>query len=376
MRKRLAPLPIVLVGALGAACAVAEDGSASAVTAAVTAPTYTNPELGTGADPGVIRVGSKFLLVTTSGSSRDAIPVRVSTDLVHWTAVGPILPRAQWPAWVKGDFWAPEIHRVGERHAVFFTARSTKTDKPSVGVAWTSDLEAWAHGNTRWENVRWTSPATPLASDERTIDPAQEDRPGFIDPTYLAFEGRHYLYFNKDLWTNKPGNGQWRHEGELYAQELTVGRTDAYVTVKEGATRATVLRIDKDWEGDVLEGAYPFVRDGVIYLLYSANRYWEGKYCVGVARSSSPGGGFEKRDQPVLRSNAAFVGPGHGSFVNNGGADYFVYHAYRAGEVGDKFPRLLMLDQVTWTGGWPLVNGTGAEPGTPSSGPMLVPVSR
>ena len=84
-----------------------------------------------------------------------------------------------------------------------------------------------------------------------------------------------------------------------------------------------------------------------------------------VARSKSPLGPFTKRSAPILRSNAAWSGPGHNSIVRAGGRAWMVYHAWQgahdcsdAGTPGRK----LLLDPVTWSGGWPSVRS--ATPST------------
>jgi beta-xylosidase len=377
MKLSLGPLAaLVLIGACSApatsnlaavseADQVAGDGGSPDA-----GQTFANPVAGAGADPGVLRVGDEWLMVTTSGSSGNALPVRASRDLVHWRDVGPVMPRERWPSWATGDFWAPELHRVGERHVAFFTARWKKTQKPSVGIAWTADLDRWARGEIAWDAVVWKTAAEPLAADDRPIDPALEDLSGMIDPTYAEDdEGRPFVFWKRDLWTNKP-DGVWRHESELYAQPLAVAaaETDPWVRLAPGTTRTTVLRITLPWEADVVEGPFVVKRDGWFHLVYSANRYWEGKYVVSDARARSILGPYEKLGTPILASGDAFKGPGHGSIVTKDGRDWFVYHAYAAGAVGNEHQRLLMLDPVTWTNGWPRISD-----GTPSSGPRPAP---
>jgi arabinan endo-1,5-alpha-L-arabinosidase len=66
-------------------------------------------------DPGVLALGSEYVLTCTSGDAADAFPIYTSPDLGNWTLVGHVFPSGQWPAWAVSDFWAPEVHSVGGR---------------------------------------------------------------------------------------------------------------------------------------------------------------------------------------------------------------------------------------------------------------------
>src|SRR5690606_40056537 len=62
-------------------------------------------------------------------------------------------------------------------------------------------------------------------------------------------------------------------------------------------------------------------------------------YAIGVARrpvSDGVMGPFTKLGSPILTSNDAWSGPGHGSVVRGPNGDWvFVYHSWVAGHVGD-----------------------------------------
>jgi arabinan endo-1,5-alpha-L-arabinosidase len=110
-------------------------------------------------------------------------------------------------------------------------------------------------------------------------------------------------------------------------------------------------------------------RGGFYYLFYSGFRYCNATYGTGIARARSPLGPFTKRSGPILRTNAKSSGPGHNSVVRTGGRAYVVYHAWSgAHDCGDDGARQLMLDPITWKGGWPFVNT-----GTPSRGVRAAP---
>jgi len=106
----------------------------------------------------------------------------------------------------------------------------------------------------------------------------------------------------------------------------------------------------------------------MFYLFYSGNVY-DARYRTGVARASAVTGPYTKRADPILKNDAAWVGPGHGSVVSVGTRRYFVYHAWHnngAGGNDTSRGRKVLVDEITFANGWPVIND-----GTPSSG--LVP---
>ena len=98
------------------------------------------------------------------------------------------------------------------------------------------------------------------------------------------------------------------------------------------------------------------------YLFYSGNGFGSD-YAVGVARSDSLLGPYEKHGDSILAQNEVFNNPGHCSVVAVGGGDTaIVYHAY----VGaDRSARHMMLDAILWnaTSGWPQVAGRAPSGG-------------
>ncbi|HEX6835914.1 MAG TPA: family 43 glycosylhydrolase, partial [Polyangia bacterium] len=140
---------------------------------------YANPVIPQGcADPGVVRDGSRWIVACTSGNAADAFPLRVSTDLVHWKAMGSILPSAAKPAWAVSDFWAPEIHRVGAQWVAYFTARGSD-GKLAIGTATAPSATG-----------PFTAQASPIVHDANM---------GLIDATELeASDGTKYLLWKED----------------------------------------------------------------------------------------------------------------------------------------------------------------------------------
>lgn len=156
----------------------------------------------------------------------------------------------------------------------------------------------------------------------------------------------------------------------LNVQRLTTdGLHLADALGKPSALVATPL-IDHtfDWEGDLVEAPWMVKRNGFYYLFYSSFSYCDGRYAVGVARSSSPVGPFTKNPsgRPIFTSGNGFDGPGHGSVVPGPRAKdglVFVYHAWKEGQTCNQAAsaRQVLVDAVAWSGkagegAWPTIN--------------------
>ena len=71
-------------------------------------------------DPTVLRVGNEYWATATTGSWAPVFRLMRSTDLVNWTLAGAVFRRP--PGWTDGSFWAPQLARLGNRFAIFFSA--------------------------------------------------------------------------------------------------------------------------------------------------------------------------------------------------------------------------------------------------------------
>jgi arabinan endo-1,5-alpha-L-arabinosidase len=298
---------------------------------------YANPVVPANCpDPGVVRDGNTYVMTCTSGNAQDAFPMYTSNDLVTWTSAGHVLPQAAKPSWATGDFWAPEIHKVGTMWIAYFSARGVD-GKLAIGAAYATSVLG-----------PYTAHLTPLV---------HSDTIGLIDASAFFDEKTDTNYL---LW-KEDGNAQ-SAPTPIRAQQ--VGPDGLSLT---GAT-STLITNDQPWEGNLVEGPFMVEHAGSYYLFYSGNAYYDARYAVGVARATSPLGPYMKLATPIVTSSATWVGPGHGSVVAGPGGDtYIVYHSWQAGHVnGPGDPREVLVDQVQWrTDGWPEVFGapsTGSRP--------------
>ncbi|HEU5059227.1 MAG TPA: glycoside hydrolase family 43 protein [Kofleriaceae bacterium] len=341
--NRSALLSALAAAACGASTPASDGASAArrdrpAVGSA--AATYQNPVVAENCpDPGVLADGEVFYAVCTSNNNQaeaDKFPIRRSSDLISWERVGHLFPAGSIPSWAAADFWAPEIHRIGAGYVAYFTARD-KGGRLSIGLA-TAPAVAGP----------WKDAGAPFIRDERV---------GMIDPHQFQDEdGTRYLYWKADGNDFRPPEPT-----PIFVQKLS---PDGLTLVGE---RRTVLRNDQPWEGPVIEGGSVVRRGDWYYLVYSGNVFNSDKYAVGVARARSPLGPFEKRPEPILVTSDSWIGPGHGSLVRVGDADWYVYHAWQPGRVDPawndtRYPRMMLIDRIDWQGGWPIIHD-----GKPSS---------
>lgn len=299
---------------------------------------YSNPVYrGDSPDPSVIRVGERdFWATTTSTEWAPQFPLLHSNDLVHWRQAGAVFPNP--PKWATGKFWAPEISFHNGTFYVYYVAQHR--DGPlTIGVA-----------------------TAPRAGGPYTDhQPLVGQSCGSIDPTPVTGDdGRRYLIWKED------GNSKGLPT-TIWVQAL---REDGLALT--GEARA-ILCNDAPWEGHVVEAPSVIKRGDFFYLFYSGNSCCglNCKYAVGVARARSIMGPWEKYGgNPILKTNARWRCPGHGSAVDTAdGRTFYLYHAYDKRDsifVG----RQTLLDEIKWDGhGWPSIND-GRGPSSSGRSPL------
>ena len=303
-------------------------------------PPYANPVLATDCpDPGVIAVGAMYYAICTGGRFR----IRSSHDLVMWEDTGAfVFPSGKPPYAANGNRnWAPEMHEVAGKFLVYYTSVNA-SDVLSIGVA---------HA---------TSPTGPFTDRG---SPLVEHPQGVIDATYVKAGAKHYLAYKID------GNSVGQPT-PMYLRELAPDG----LSFAAGSTQVEILRNNaSSWEGGVVEAPWIVEHGGMFYLFYSGNVY-DARYRTGVARATSITGPYTKlATNPILKNDATWVGPGHGSVVTTNGKQYFVYHAWRNNGTGGNDTangRQILVDEIVWNAnGWPSIHdGTPSEAARPWPG--------
>lgn len=265
---------------------------------------------------GVTNIGDPFIIKGKAGkyymyatSSHLGFKVWSSSDLSNWKDEG-LAYTASEKSFGKESFWAPEVVEHEGKYYMYYTAMWKNNDSLRIGVAVSE------------------TPTGPFedVSDKPMFDfgYAAIDGSVFIDE-----DGKKYFYYSRDCSENIIDG---RYESHIYATELN----DDMVSLKGEAKEVT--RPDQDWEkmseGEYYwnEGPVVFKRNGIYYLMYSANCFASKAYSVGYAAAASPLGPFKKYEKnPVLSAEVSGIsGSGHNHiFMSPDGKEMFtVYHTH------------------------------------------------
>jgi GH43 family beta-xylosidase len=283
-----------------------------------------------GPDPFVAVHDGNFYITYTPG--RD-VRVRRAASL---EALGTAEPLTVW----KDDdpsrccnIWAPEIHRLGARWYVYYTAGS----QPCCAAQRMHVLES-----------EGDSPLGPYRYKGRLFDPRHDD--WAIDPTVFESRGRRYVIYSGTPRDRMP------HEKP---QNLYIAELENPWTLKGG--RSLISEPDLEWEkkgGGVNEGPAVLVRGGKVFVAYSGSGCYTDDYAAGwleaaegsdlLARSS-----WKKHPQPWLRTDAASgrFAPGHNAFFRLPGTseDWTVYHANPKPGLGCGSARRPFVRRILWS---------------------------
>lgn len=305
-------------------------GPASASTNPLPAGTFANPILTADMpDPAILKVGNIFHLYTTQ-NARLNVQTATSTDLVTWTIGPDALPTVgQWAT--PGKTWAPEVIAVGGRFVMMYTAADTASGKQCIGRAESA------------------SPVGPFIDRQSAPLVCQDTLGGSIDPNPVVMGSKIYLYWKNDgNCCGKPVH-LWGQAMNASASALTGQPTPLLTNTKE-------------WQGNLVEAPEMFAHDGRYYLFYAANDYASTSYAEGSAACTTPLGPCVDSANPLLTSDTAAAGPGHGFILQVGNQTWIVYHAWPPDAVGSLSPgRQLWLDPITWSAAGPVMTGPDAK---------------
>ncbi|HMC91345.1 MAG TPA: glycoside hydrolase family 43 protein [Allosphingosinicella sp.] len=366
-------------------------------------------------DPAVLKTAEGYILVATSNDSADAFPILHSDDLETWTHKGFIFPEGEAPAWTAtgrhvGDFWAPEMARVGDEYWLCYTARQ-KTNALAIGLA-----------KAPTPFGPWRDIGRPLLADGGVNTTGMADDParplqsgGVIDAHFLIdADGARYLFWKQDtngIWPRplagllraRPqlieqlfaseadrrtaafaaaiqpwANGRRPMERFFLMQPLIEAALDNWPVVRrvleecgdagpiveamrtpiraqrlaEDGTSfvgepVVVLANDLDWEGHLIEGPWVTRQEGRYWLFYAGNDFATPAYGIGVAVAEHPLGPYVKQLEPLLRSTRSWWAPGHASVAPGlDGAPQLFFHAYFPGRGGYNEFRALLTARL------------------------------
>ncbi len=348
-------------------------------------------------DPAVLKTDEGYILVATSNDAPDAFPILHSVDLADWRPVGFVFPEGSAPEWTAsgrhvGDFWAPEMARVGDEYWLTYTARQ-KNNALAIGLArsespygpWTDNGAPLLTGGVVLFPP--SDPALPLppmsggvidahifVDDDgapylfwkedsngiwpRPLAALMRERPELIPTLFESEEDRRTAAFAAAIqpWANsrrpierfflmqpliEAALARWpsvrrvlqetMHAGHIVEAMRTPIRAQRLASdgrSLEGEPRI-VLANDLDWEGHLIEGPFVTRQDGRYWLFYAGNDFCTPHYGIGVAVADHPLGPYEKRMEPLLKSTRSWWAPGHASVAPGlTGEPRLFFHAY------------------------------------------------
>ena len=363
-------------------------------------------------DPAVLKVADGWVLTATSNDALDAFPILHSTDLEHWEHRGFVFPEGHAPTWTRhgrrvGDFWAPEMARIGEEYWLAYTARE-QSGALAIGIA-----------RSQSPFGPWTDNGGPMVTGGKMLTPGGPASGGVIDShIFVDEDGSPYLFWKNDtngLWP-RPLAGLLREHPELidelfaserdrrtaafaaavqpwansrrsmerffWMQPLIEAALDNWTMVKPAlvafgkagdiveAMRTpvharrlasdgrsligeehVVLANDLDWEGHLIEGPFVTRQNGRYWMFYAGNDFSTPAYGIGVAQADHPFGPYTKRPEPLLRSNREWWGPGHASVAPGvGGRPQLFFHAFFPDQCGYNAFRALLTVGLEFSG--------------------------
>ncbi|RST31644.1 glycoside hydrolase family 43 [Sphingomonas ginkgonis] len=352
-------------------------------------------------DPAVLRTDAGWLLVATSNDAPDAFPLLRSDDLDHWAPAGFVFPEGATPDWTSagprhGDFWAPEIARVGAEYWLCYTARD-RDRLLAIGLArapsplgpWRDNGEPLIAGSMIdahilvdegqpwlfWKkdsNSLWPRPLAALLGDH----------PQLIDALFDDERDRRSAAFCAAVlpWANtrrpmeryflmqpliRAAIENWSKVRAVLAASGVAAPIVADMTTPVFAQRLRedgralvgerhqVLSNDLDWEGHLIEGPFVWKQEGRYWLFYAGNDFTSPLYGIGVASAERLTGPYVKQPEPLLRSTETWLAPGHASVARGPtGKPQLFFHAYHPGSGGYNEFRALLTVGLDFTDGF------------------------
>ncbi len=349
-------------------------------------------------DPAVLKTDDGYYLVATSNDAPDAFPILRSADLTQWHPAGFVFPEGQAPAWTSagvkiGDFWAPEMAKVGGEYWLTYTARD-RDRMLSIGLAkaphpagpWTDSGQPLLTGAMIdphlyvdddgpvlfWKqdsNSLWPRPLARLLRERPELITRlfgnERDRrtAAFAAAVQPWAEGRRPMerfFLMQPLIHAALGNwgkvrGILREAGcppemlaalvtPIFAQRLSA---DGLGLIGE---RHLVLANDLDWEGHLIEGPWVTRQQGRYWLFYAGNDFTSPAYGIGVAVADDLFGPYGKSPEPLLRSTSEWLAPGHASVApGTDGEPQLFFHAFHPGTGGYNVFRALLTARLRFT---------------------------
>ena len=287
--------------------------------------TFSNPVVPNGADPWVIYRGGYYYLTYTTGSN---VQIHRAIRLAGTNGIGPSAAVAFFspPAPFNQNVWAPELHFLRGKAYLYYAADD--------GI--NADHRMFAAESSS------TGPTFSFAAKGKVYD-ATTDR-WAIDGTVLEAPNGS-LYF---IWSGWPGTTDG-------LQNLYIAPMSDPLTVS--GPRVLIATPNLPWESWIEEGPEVLQRNGMTFVVFSANLSWTDYECLGMLVNTDGNylnpSSWTKSSTPVFATfssaSGAVYGPGHCSFTKSldQSEDWIFYHAAKYSGAG--WNRDIRMQSFSWT---------------------------
>ncbi|HKE95070.1 MAG TPA: glycoside hydrolase family 43 protein [Povalibacter sp.] len=269
----------------------------------------TNPLILQRADPHVFRHRDGTYYMTATVPEYDRIVLRHSPTIAGLaTAKEQVIWRRHEKGEMAAHIWAPEIHFIGGKWYVYFTAGRSD--------------DVWAIRLYVLENAA-ADPFTDSWTEKGQL------RTGFesfsLDATTFEHRGQRYL-----VWTQRP------LEPRDAGTDIYIARMPNPWSIEQPQVSISSPQLDWETRGfKVNEAPAVIVRNGRVFVAFSASAT-DANYCIGLLTANEDANlldrkSWTKNPVPVFATSEADhqYGPGHNSFTvaEDGTTDVLVYHA-------------------------------------------------
>lgn len=363
-------------------------GAQSTQSASTSKATFSNPLKVQFGDPYVLYTKGTYYMYGTGGGADKGFAAYSSKDMVNWKEEGQVYFHDNKNGWSDsqaswgGAYWAPEVYEVKGKFYLFYSAQWKENP--------TREVENFRIGVAVADKP--TGPFIDMAA-RPVFDPGYP----IIDANVFFDAGKAYLYYSRACykhpvkseiadWARKKGWYKEIEESWVYGVEL---KSDFSGVVGEPVLllRPPVSLSDKqaEWESRSVtsrevarrwtEGSVTFKKEGIYYIMYSANHFGGQHYAIGYATGNSPLGPFKKAaNNPVLQKNTGkggtVSGTGHNSITHSpdGQEMFCVYHG-RTAETGEE--RVVFIDRMQVKNGKLTIAGPTTTPQKLPSGVQI-----
>ena len=292
--------------------------------------TFTNPLLASGPDPWIIKKDNNYYYTHTLGN-RIAIWKTAKVTELRSAA-----PQTVWTAPATGpnskNVWAPELHFINNKWYAYYAADDGVNANHRMFVLENTDSD--------------TDPLTGAWEGKGKISDASDK--WAIDGTVLEHNGQTYF-----IWSG------WEGDVDV-KQNIYIAKMQNPWTIE--GPRVMISTPTYDWETigapDVNEGPAVLKNSaGKVFLTFSASGCWNDDYALGLLTLKEGGNPLNAADwtktpTPVFtkNTNGGAYGPGHNSFFKSadGTEDWILYHANAGSGQGCGDARSPRAQKFTW----------------------------